>query len=70
MTVTKTARQKLRNNTRYYDYTLTMYRDVLEYVNKIVRPPERTAICLLPIRWTKVLPVQRDISRYWLRSVA
>ena len=36
MTVTKTARQKLRNNTRYYDYTLTLYRDVLENVNRTV----------------------------------
>ena len=36
MTVTKTARQTLRNNTRYYDYNLTLYRDVLEYDNRIV----------------------------------
>ena len=36
MIVTKTAIQKLRNYTRYFDYTLNIYRDALEYVNKIV----------------------------------
>ncbi|HAM51250.1 MAG TPA: hypothetical protein DCP92_11380 [Nitrospiraceae bacterium] len=36
MTGTRTARQKLRNNTRCYGYTLTLCRDVLEYVNKFV----------------------------------
>lgn len=35
MTVTKTARQKLRNHTRYLDYTLSIYRDALQYVNRI-----------------------------------
>jgi hypothetical protein len=32
MTVTKTARQKMKNNTRYYGYTLTQHRDVLDPV--------------------------------------
>lgn len=36
MIVTKTAIQKLRNYTRYFDYTLNIYRDALEYVNKVV----------------------------------
>jgi len=36
MLVTKTARQKLRNYTRYIDNTFTVYQDALEYINKVV----------------------------------
>jgi IS605 OrfB family transposase len=36
MVITKTARQKLRNYTRYLDYTLDIYRAALQYVNQIV----------------------------------
>lgn len=37
MQITKTAKQKLKNYTRYLDYTLDIYRSALEYVNQIVR---------------------------------
>lgn len=36
MVITKTARQKLRNYTRYLDFTIDVYRSALEYVNNIV----------------------------------
>ncbi|HAM53804.1 MAG TPA: hypothetical protein DCP92_25075 [Nitrospiraceae bacterium] len=36
MTATKTARQKLRNTTRYYGYTFILCGVVLEYVSRIV----------------------------------
>jgi hypothetical protein len=36
MMLTKTARQKLRNNTRYYGCTLILYCVALEYVSRIV----------------------------------
>lgn len=36
MLITKTARQKLRNYTRYLQFTLDRYRDALEYINKVV----------------------------------
>lgn len=35
MVSTKTARQRLRNHTRYFDYTLGIYRGVLELINRI-----------------------------------
>ena len=33
---TKTAKQKLRNYSRYLGFTLDIYRDALSFVNKIV----------------------------------
>ncbi|MBT9167253.1 MAG: hypothetical protein DDT19_00578 [Syntrophomonadaceae bacterium] len=36
MVAVKTARQKLRNYTRYLNFTLEIYRDALEHVNRIV----------------------------------
>ena len=36
MVSTKTARQRLRNYTRYLDFTLDKYREALEYVNRVV----------------------------------
>lgn len=36
MLITKTARQKIENDTGYFGYTLSVYRDALQYVTKVV----------------------------------
>ncbi|MGD1075344.1 MAG: hypothetical protein ABR903_04610 [Thermodesulfovibrionales bacterium] len=36
MLITKTARPEIRNNTRYFGSTLSVYRDALQYVNSVV----------------------------------
>lgn len=60
MIVTKTARQKLRNYTRYLGYTLGIYRDALEYVNSIVYA-EWVNIEQIPVSKQKVNFIERLI---------
>ena len=45
MKVVKTARQNLRNYARYLDFTLEIYRDAVEFVNKIVYMVSAFSIC-------------------------
>ena len=47
MMATKTAKQKLRNYTRYLSFTLDIYRNALSFVNKIVYA-ESPSIEMLP----------------------
>ena len=60
MIVTKTARRRLRNYTRYLDYTLDIYRNALEYVNNIVYA-EWVNIEQLPLSKQRVSFVERLI---------
>jgi IS605 OrfB family transposase len=60
MIVTKTARRRLRNYTRYLDYTLDIYRNALEYVNNIVYA-EWVNIEQLPLSKQRVNFVERLI---------
>jgi hypothetical protein len=57
MTVTKTIRRKLKNNTHYYAYTLSLNFDVLQCIKKVVLA-----------EWGNIAEIPRDPLGY-LREV-
>ena len=52
MTVTKTAKQKIRRNCRHIDATIAVYREAEEYLNRVVLA-----------EWPNLAPIQRSKHR-------